>query len=91
MKKIFAFAAALAFAAPALAQSNSEQHQADNSAQTGVITCWYSDSGKFTSAGPAERDEHLRYLYLTGRGGNQAWAYAIRSTDAQDCPRRTPH
>jgi len=91
MKKLFAIAAVLAFAAPALAQSNSQQHQADNSAQTGVITCWYSDSGKFTSAGPADRDEHLRYLYLTGRGGNQAWAYAIRSSDAQDCPRHAPH
>lgn len=91
MKKIFALAAVLAFSAPALAQSNSQQTQADNSSENGVITCWYSDSGKFTGASPAERDEHLRYLYLTGRGGNHAWAYAIRSSDAQDCPRHTPH
>lgn len=89
MKKLSALALFLAVATPALAQ-NSSQQTAQNDSQSGIFTCWYSSAGKLTGAQPTNADVRVHNVVLTGRGGDQAWAYAIRSTDGHECPRLLP-
>jgi hypothetical protein len=87
MKKRSAILVLLAVAAPALAQS---APQATARSEKALYTCWYSDEGKLTGVTPAAAGEIPHYLQLTGRGGDKAWAYAIRSADGHDCPAHRP-
>ncbi|GAA0542507.1 hypothetical protein FHS83_000272 [Rhizomicrobium palustre] len=63
---------------------------AEETPAPGVITCWYNDNGKLTGVTPASTSEHVNYLYNTGRGGDQAWAYAVHGAKTEDCPARRP-
>lgn len=73
----------LAMSVPALAQSTPA-----TPAEKVAYTCYYNAAGKLTSAKPAD-DKIARGSFVpTGRGGDQAWVYGIRSTDGSDCPTR---
>ncbi len=78
------FASALVFAAlaaPTLAQSAP--------AEKVPYVCFYNAAGKFTFAKPAEPGTPANGNFVTtGRGGDQAWAYGVRSVDGTDCPKR---
>lgn len=77
--KLLAVVCLFALAAPALAQDAAP-----------ITTCWYNQDGKLTGTSAGAPGTHIRYVYLTGRGGDKTWAYAIRSADAQECPARVP-
>jgi hypothetical protein len=70
----------IALAAPALAQTAAPEKVA--------YTCWYNTSGKLTAAKPAEGKPAPGNFVTTGRGGDQAWAYGIKSADGHECPAR---
>lgn len=83
--KIFAPALVLfAAMAPALAQSAPAAP-----AEKIAYICFYNAAGKFTSAKPAAEGKTVRGEFVsTGRGGDQAWVYGVKSTDGSDCPTR---
>ena len=71
---------ALALLAPAVAQSTPEPV---------AYICYYNAAGKFTSAKPAEPGKVVPANFqTTGRGGDQALTYGIKSVDGSDCPKR---
>ena len=83
--KIMMFAAlAAAVAMPALAQTTPDSQPVEKVA----YTCWYNASGKLTGAKPAEGTPVPSSFVPTGRGGDRAWAYGIKSTDGHECPAR---
>jgi hypothetical protein len=82
MIKLLPALAFVALAAPALAQATPAP------AEKVAYTCYYSASGKLTTAKPAEGTPVPRYFVTTGRGGDQAWAYGIKSVDGHECPAR---
>jgi hypothetical protein len=71
-------------------QSQAPAQAMQASGQKGFFTCWYSGSGKLTGSTPAPANTPARSLILTGRGGDQSWAYAIHSDDGHDCPTYMP-
>lgn len=73
----------LAMSVPALAQSTPAAP-----AEKVVYICYYNAAGKFTSSKPAEGKIVPGTFVTTGRGGDHAWVYGIKSTDGNDCPTR---
>jgi len=88
MKNFSAALLLVAVSAPAFAQSGTSPAQ--TAAHEATFICWYNPQGKLTSAEPSATNGPIRYLMLTGRGDDHAWAYKIHSTDGHDCPARVP-
>lgn len=76
----------LTLAAPALAQSSPASAPAGTPV---AYVCYYNAAGKFTSAKPAAEGQIVRGSFqTTGRGGDTAWVYGLKSIDGSDCPKR---
>jgi hypothetical protein len=90
MKTLLVAALLAAAALPASAQNSPQNPPQGQAPQKPLITCMYNESGKFTTAETNTAYAHPRVTVLTGRGGDKAWAYAIRAEGASNCPAHVP-
>jgi hypothetical protein len=82
MKNVVYALAVLAFAVPALAQSNPPAPTGEKIS----YVCWYDANGKLTGAQAVGQAPATNKFIVTGRGGDRTWAYILKSTDGRDCP-----